>query len=169
MFRVYINENENVLAFDSSNNEWHEWSNDYEEWQSISIDSVDGYIFCVNTNDILNPPDINHLRQFIVFRVDLRSSSIPHYLVWQKLFNIFRFQGANLDDNMWDMLCDLNIIESIFKRKETAFYWEVSGNYTQITIAEKDRPLKTPHFTGDLYLVCIDYEKNKVTISKESM
>lgn len=104
-----------------------------------------------------------------MIEINLRGSVIPHYLVWQYLFTLYREQGGDLD-HMWDMLCDLTIIENVFKRAETAFYWEVTRNYTNITTFRDCRGdvLETPDFSGDLYLVCIDYENKKAILSKES-
>ena len=99
--------------------------------------------------------------------ISFQSSAIPHYVIWSQLFKIYQEYGNNSKDlhkKMWDMLCDLEIIKNLIKRKGKFFYFDVADNYTNILFEEGVAGITNS--VGDLYIVEIDYESFEISLEK---
>lgn len=53
-------------------------------------------------------------------KIDIRSTSIPHWLIWDELQNLFLVYHRKVT---WDLMCDFNAIDNYLKRGEKEFYW----------------------------------------------
>lgn len=52
-------------------------------------------------------------------QINLRGSVIPHYLIWEHLANLY----LEHHKVSWDLVCDLNIIETLLNKGNKEIWW----------------------------------------------